>query len=25
MTGRMTGRTDGKDDPHRTKPSLLYK
>jgi hypothetical protein len=25
MTGRMTGWTDGKDDPPRTKPSLLYK
>ncbi len=25
MTGRMTGRMDGKDDPQRTKPSLLYK
>jgi len=25
MTGWMTGRTDGKDDPPRTKPRLLYK
>jgi hypothetical protein len=25
MTGRMTGRMDEKDDPHWTKPRLLYK
>jgi hypothetical protein len=25
MTGRMMEWMDGKDDPHRTKPRLLYK